>query len=57
MGELGKGSEFLFTLPFTIAEQQLINDTAGKTDPLPAKVALPQLTDYKALVLEDNKLI
>ena len=54
--ELGKGSEFLFTLPFTIAEQQLINDSAGQKNPLPAKVDLPKLTDFKALVVDDNKL-
>ena len=53
--ELGKGSEFLFTLPFTIAEQRAAH-TNNKKAPLPATVDLPKLAAYKALVVDDNKL-
>ena len=53
--ELGKGSEFLFTLPFTIAEQRAAQ-TNNKKAPLPATVDLPKLAAYQALVVDDNKL-
>ena len=53
--ELGKGSEFLFTLPFTIAEQRAAH-TNNKKAPLPATVDLPKLAAYQALVVDDNKL-
>ena len=53
--KLGKGSEFLFTLPFTIAEQRAAH-TNNKNAPLPATVDLPKLAAYKALVVDDNKL-
>ena len=53
--ELGKGSEFLFTLPFTIAEQRAAH-TNNKKTPLPATVDLPKLAAYQALVVDDNKL-